>query len=132
MADMAFRPALVEIDSERDVILEEIAMYEDDPQEKVFDVFGGAVFGPDPLGRAIIGRAPVIAQTPAEDISRFHAARYQPENVVIAAAGAIDHDELVRLASDRVQGPDPDQPAPGQPPGSPVVPAGVASRSRFE
>ncbi|MFL5821811.1 MAG: M16 family metallopeptidase [Solirubrobacteraceae bacterium] len=132
MADMVFRPAFQEIDSEREVILEEIAMYEDDPQEKVFDVFGGAVFGPDPLGRAIIGRAPVIAQTPAEDISRFHAARYQPENVVIAAAGAIDHDELVRLASERVQGPDPDQPAPGQPPGSPVVPAGVASRSRFE
>ena len=65
MADMVFRPALKEIDSERAVILEEIAMYEDDPQEKVFDVLGEAVFGDHPLGRAIIGRAPVIAETPA-------------------------------------------------------------------
>ena len=71
MADMVFRPALEEIDSERAVILEEIAMYEDDPQEKVFDTFGEAVFGDDPLGRAIIGRAPVIAGTPAADIARF-------------------------------------------------------------
>ena len=65
MADMVFRPALRDIDSERAVILEEIAMYEDDPQEKVFDVLGEAVFGEHPLGRAIIGRAPVIAETPA-------------------------------------------------------------------
>ena len=57
MADMVFRPALNDIDSERAVILEEIAMYEDDPQEKVFDLFGEAVFGEHPLGRAIIGRA---------------------------------------------------------------------------
>ncbi|HEY6396058.1 MAG TPA: pitrilysin family protein, partial [Solirubrobacteraceae bacterium] len=44
MADMVFRPALRDVDSEREVILEEIAMYEDDPQEKVFDVLGDAVF----------------------------------------------------------------------------------------
>src|SRR6516225_10550569 len=48
MADMVFRPAFNEVDSEREVILEEIAMYEDDPQEKVFDVFGEAVFGHNP------------------------------------------------------------------------------------
>ncbi len=48
MADMVFRPALTDIDSERAVILEEIAMYEDDPQEKVFDVLGEAVFGRSP------------------------------------------------------------------------------------
>ena len=59
MADMVFRPALDDVDSERAVILEEIAMYEDDPQEKVFDVLGRAVFGDHPLGRAIIGRAMV-------------------------------------------------------------------------
>ena len=54
---MVFRPALTEIDAERAVILEEIAMYEDDPQEKVFDVLGSAIFGDHPLGRAIIGHA---------------------------------------------------------------------------
>ena len=99
MADMVFRPALNDIESERAVILEEIAMYEDDPQEKVFDLFGEAVFGEHPLGRAIIGRASVIAETPAEQIARFHAERYEPENVVIAAAGAVDHDAFVELAA---------------------------------
>jgi predicted Zn-dependent peptidase len=101
MADMVFRPALRDIDSEREVILEEIAMYEDDPQEKVFDMLGEAVFGGDPLGRAIIGRASVISDTPAADIATFHRARYRPDNVVIAAAGAVDHDRLVELARDR-------------------------------
>ena len=99
MADMVFRPALTDIDSEREVILEEIAMYEDDPQEKVFDMLGEAVFGEDPLGRAIIGRADVISGTPAPEIARFHHARYRPENVVIAAAGAVEHDALVALAA---------------------------------
>jgi len=101
MADMVFRPSLTEIDAEREVILEEIAMYEDDPQEKVFDVFGEAVFGSDPLGRAIIGRAEVIAGTPPQEIARFHRERYVPVNVVIAAAGSVDHDALVELAQER-------------------------------
>ena len=102
LADIVFRPAFREIDSERAVILEEIAMYEDDPQEKVFDVFGEAVFGAHPLGRAIIGRAEVIAQTPAREIESFHAAHYMPGNVVIAAAGAVEHDALVQLVAERV------------------------------
>jgi predicted Zn-dependent peptidase len=99
MADMVFRPALNDIESERAVILEEIAMYEDDPQEKVFDLLGEAVFGHHPLGRAIIGRADVIAGTPAEQIARFHAERYQPGNIVIAAAGAVEHEPFVEIAA---------------------------------
>ena len=71
-------------------------MYEDDPQEKVFDLLGEAMFGDDPLGRAIIGRAAVISDTPAAAIAGFHADRYSPSNVVIAAAGAVDHDQMVR------------------------------------
>jgi predicted Zn-dependent peptidase len=101
MGDMVFHPALVDVDSEREVILEEIAMYEDDPQDKVFDVFGGAVFGDHPLGRAIIGRPEVVAGTPVEAIAGFHRARYGPSNVVVAAAGAVDHDRLVALVDQR-------------------------------
>jgi predicted Zn-dependent peptidase len=86
------------------VILEEIAMYEDDPQEKVFDLLGEATFGADPLGRAIIGSAEVISDTPTDQIRAFHGERYAPGNVVIAAAGAVDHDALVALTADRVQG----------------------------
>ncbi|MBS1871002.1 MAG: insulinase family protein [Actinobacteria bacterium] len=104
MSEMVWRPAFRDVDSEREVILEEIAMYEDDPQDKVFDVLGEAVFGAHPLGRAIIGRAAVVAGSPVETIRAFHAARYVPRNVVIAAAGAVDHDALVELAAARVPG----------------------------
>jgi len=104
MADMVFRPRLVDIDSEREVILEEIAMYEDEPQEKVFDLLGEATFGGDPLGRSIIGRAEVISGTPRDQIAAFHAERYRPEQMVIAAAGAIEHDEFVSLCAERVPG----------------------------
>jgi predicted Zn-dependent peptidase len=127
MADMVFRPAMREIDSERAVILEEIAMYEDDPQEKVFDLLGEAVFGEHPLGRAVIGRASVIADTPVADIASFHRRRYVPANVVIAAAGAVDHDALVELASERV--PDGRRSAA---PRFPPAPTGSGPRLRFE
>jgi predicted Zn-dependent peptidase len=98
IADMVWRPGFAEDDlvNERQIVLEEIAMYEDDPQDKVFDVLGGAVFGDHPLGRAIIGHADVVAGTPADGLRAFHAASYVPENIVVAAAGSIDHDDLVR------------------------------------
>jgi predicted Zn-dependent peptidase len=121
ISDMVFRPSINDLDAERAVILEEIAMYEDDPQEKVFDVLGRAIFADHPLGRAIIGYAPVIADTPAADIAKFHDSRYLPQNIVIAAAGAVDHDKLVELAASHVPtdvagggpaGPPPIQPAP--------------------
>jgi predicted Zn-dependent peptidase len=128
MADMVFRPSLQEIDAEREVILEEIAMYEDDPQEKVFDTFGEAVFGSDPLGRAIIGRTEVIANTPREEIARFHRERYLPANIVIAAAGAVDHDEFVAIVSDRLDGERAAEPQP-----TAFSPPGLAGpRQRFE
>ena len=76
------------LEQEREIVLEEIAMYEDDPQDKVFDVLGEAVFGAHPLGRAIIGRADVVgAARPRRGWRAFHAARYVPANVVVAAAG---------------------------------------------
>jgi predicted Zn-dependent peptidase len=127
MADMVFRPTLSEIDSERAVILEEIAMYEDDPQEKVFDLLGEAVFGDDPLGRAIIGRAAVISDTPPAEIAGFHQARYAPSNIVIAAAGAVDHDALVALAAERTRSTGEANPAPVV---APQLPDGP--RRRFE
>jgi predicted Zn-dependent peptidase len=98
MADMVWRPAFRDVDPERAVVLEEIAMYEDDPQDTVFDVLGAAVFGDHPLGRSIIGRAPVVRDTPAEQIRRFHARRYVPRSVVVAAAGSVDHATIVELA----------------------------------
>jgi predicted Zn-dependent peptidase len=130
ICDMVFRPSLDEIESERAVILEEIAMYEDDPQAKVFDLLGTAIFAGHPLGRSIIGYAPVIADTPVEEIAAFHSSRYTPGNVVIAAAGAVDHDQLVELALERLQG------VSGSPAGltlaAPQAPTMAEARRRFE
>ena len=119
MSDMVWRPAFRDVDSERQVVIEEIAMYEDDPQDHVFDILGGAIFGDHPLGRPIIGRREVIGETPVESIAAFHAARYLPGNVVLAAAGSVDHDRLVELAAERIpdaagSAPEPD-PAPDRP-----------------
>lgn len=72
-------------------------MYEDDPQDKVFDILGKAVFGAHPLGRAVIGHADVISATPAAGLAGFHGGRYAPTNIVVAAAGSVDHDALVAM-----------------------------------
>ena len=100
LSDMVWRPAFEDADTERAVVLEEIAMYEDEPQDKVFDIIGGAVFGAHPLGRAVIGRADVVAGVPLADIGTFHASRYVPANTVVAAAGSVDHEALVALVRD--------------------------------
>src|SRR5918912_2577071 len=74
MADMVWRPRFDagELEQEREIVLEEIAMYEDDPQDKVFDVLGEAVFADHPLGRGIIGRADVGARDRAARPGPFH------------------------------------------------------------
>jgi predicted Zn-dependent peptidase len=102
-AEMVWRPRFESLEAEREVVLEEIAMYEDDPQDRVFDVLGEAVFGSHPLGRAVIGTAEVVGSVTRERLRAFHAERYAPGSVVIAAAGSVDHDALVQLA--RAAGP---------------------------
>ena len=61
MADMVFAPTFADLDAEREVVLEEIAMVEDSPQDLVHDLFAEATFGTHALGRPVIGRAPVIS-----------------------------------------------------------------------
>jgi predicted Zn-dependent peptidase len=99
MSDMVFAPAFAELDAERDVVLEEIAMYEDAPQELVHDLISDAVFGDHPLGRPVIGTAEVISSIPRESIARYHAEMYVPANIVVAAAGNIEHGTIVDLVS---------------------------------
>ncbi len=97
MSDMVFRPTYPDIDSERQVVLEEIAMYEDEPSDKVHDVLADAVFGDHPLGRPVIGKAEVIAGVPVPDISAYHDHHYVSSNLVVAGAGSIEHARLVEL-----------------------------------
>jgi len=97
MADMVFRPSFADLDAERDVVLEEIAMYEDTPQELVHDLFSEAVFGEHPLGRPVIGTADVISSIGRESIAGYHEQMYAARNVVVAAAGNIEHEHLLAL-----------------------------------
>ena len=99
MSDMVFAPAFAELDSEREVVLEEIAMYDDAPQELVHDLIADAVFADHPLGRPVIGTSEVISSIPREAIARYHDTMYVPGNIVVAAAGNVNHDEVVELVS---------------------------------
>jgi len=97
MADMLWHPRFGELEAEREVVLEEIAMYEDDPQDRVFDVLGRAIFASHPLGRPVIGTAEVVGATTREQLAAYHAEHYLPQNIVIAAAGSLEHDALVEM-----------------------------------
>src|SRR5438874_4775723 len=97
MTDMVFAPAFSDLDAERDVVLEEIAMYEDTPQELVHDLFSEAVFGRHALGRPVIGTADVISTVTKRVLGSYHRQMYAGGNVVIAAAGNIEHNRLVRM-----------------------------------
>ena len=98
LGEMFLKPTFPDIDSERDVVLEEIAMYEDEPSDRVHDVLSSAIFGDHPLGRRILGDADVIANVPIPEISEYHQARYVGPNLVVSAAGSVDHEVITELA----------------------------------
>ena len=86
-----------EVDSERHVVLEEIAMYDDEPQDRVHDLLAEAMYGDRPLGRRVLGDAAVIESIPVAEIADYHRERYTAPNLVVAAAGHLDHAEIVEL-----------------------------------
>ncbi len=102
LAEMLLGPTYPEVDSEREVVCEEIAMYEDEPQDRVHDVLAEALFGQHPLGRRVIGRAEIIGSIPVPEIDGYHRRRYVGPNIVVAAAGNLDHAHIVELASRHV------------------------------
>ena len=87
-----------DVDAERDVILDEIAMHDDDPDDVVHNLFAEVAWGSEsPLGRSIAGSTTSIEQMPRETIRRFWKRHYTPATMVVAAAGAVDHATVVRL-----------------------------------
>jgi predicted Zn-dependent peptidase len=88
------RPA--DVNSERDVILEEIAMRDDDPADLVHEEFSEAMFGVSPLGRSILGSVETIQGITPRAIKAFYTKRYRPENMVVSVAGNVDHAAIVR------------------------------------
>jgi predicted Zn-dependent peptidase len=105
MCDMAARPRFEAeaLESEREVVLEEIAMIEDDPSDLVHDLAARCVFGDHELGRPVIGTAETVRGLTIGDIAGYHSKRYGAGNVVVAAAGNIEHDAFRGLVSDRPQ-----------------------------
>jgi len=101
IADMLYRPSFDEVDSEREVVLEEIAMVEDTPHDLVHDIASQAVFGRHPLGRPVIGRAEVISSVSRRALAAYHRRAYAPERLVLAAAGNLRHERLVELLEAR-------------------------------
>src|SRR4029079_2986929 len=97
MTDMVFAPQFSELDQEREVVLEEIAMYEDAPQDLVHDLFSEAVFGRHALGRPVIGTADVISTISRRSIGAYHRAMYTGANIVVAAAGNVTHNKFLRM-----------------------------------
>ena len=88
-----------EVDAERGVILEEIAMNEDDPADLVHEAFSELVFGDTPLGRPILGTVDSINSITRDRIAEHYRARYTPDHLVVAAAGSLDHDQVVELTA---------------------------------
>jgi predicted Zn-dependent peptidase len=86
-----------DVELERDVVLEEIAMRDDDPEDTIGDLFLSAMFGAHPVGRPVIGSVESISSITRRQLHSFHTRRYTPERMVVAVAGNIDHDEVVGL-----------------------------------
>jgi len=99
IAEMVARPAFVDLDQEREVVLEEVAMYEDSPPELVHDDLCEAVFGEHPLGRPIIGHSETLARLDLPTVRAYHDAHYVNPGIVVAAGGNIDHDRLCALTA---------------------------------
>jgi predicted Zn-dependent peptidase len=124
MTDMVFSPALTDIDPEREVVLEEIAMVDDNPQELVHDLAAEAVFGPHPLGRPVIGEAGVITSITRRSLLGYHRSAYAGPKVVLSAAGNVDHDRIAAALAERRNGGSSNaRPLPRRPAGSPLRPA---------
>ncbi|MEN9287512.1 MAG: hypothetical protein RLZ88_182 [Actinomycetota bacterium] len=87
----------IEFENERTVILEELAMNEDDPQDVAHEAFAEAVLGAHELGRPIGGTEETINAVTRDAVWEHYRANYRPQDLVVAAAGGIDHDRVVRL-----------------------------------
>jgi predicted Zn-dependent peptidase len=113
----AFRPA--EFESERQVILEEVLMHADEPADLVHDLLAEALYPDHPLGRDVMGDHDTVSAMTVDAVAAFHRDHYRPGNIVVAAAGLLDHDRvldgLARHLGDRRGGEAPSRKPPDRP-----------------
>lgn len=99
IGDMVFHPALREedLELERRVILEEIAMVEDTPDDLVFELHNAALWGTHPLGYSILGTRETVGRLGTAELRALHARAYHPEHIIVAVAGNVEHDQLLEV-----------------------------------
>ena len=104
MSDMVLRPTLADLEREREVIVEEIRMYEDRPDQLADEYLSGLIFHDDPLGRPIIGSAETVRGVDHDTLKTFHHGVYTAPNVFVVASGKLDRDELERMVGEKFSG----------------------------
>ena len=100
-----------DVEKERTVIREEINMYLDMPAQHVTDLFNAVLWPGQPLGRPLVGTAETVGAFTPDDLRAYRARHYLPKNTVVAAAGKVAHEELVRIVERLAPG-GPGRPAP--------------------
>jgi predicted Zn-dependent peptidase len=102
--------AAADVDIERQVILEEIAMRDDDPEDTLADLFAGAVFAGHPVASPVIGTVDTISAMSRTQVAGYYRRRYTPDKMVVAVAGGVDHADVLRWVRaafrDRLSAPD--------------------------
>ncbi len=101
MADMLLTPTFADLDQEREVVLEEIAMVEDSPQDLIHDVLAEVVLDGHPLAHPILGSRESITGASPDSIRQYHRARFRFSDMVVAAAGNVEHDSVRELLLER-------------------------------
>lgn len=103
LSDIVRFPAIdpKELDKERNVVLEEISMTDDSPEDVAYDLISSAMFGKQPLGQTILGPRELIASYTREDILAFRARHYSPMNTCVAIAGNFDLNQVKDLMAQR-------------------------------
>jgi predicted Zn-dependent peptidase len=99
LADLIFRPLLrnSDLELERKVILEEINTVDDTPDDLVFELHGVELWGTHPHGYPILGTRDTVGALATQDLRDLHNRAYHPDNIVVAASGNIDHDDLLQI-----------------------------------
>ena len=99
LGDLIFRPLLrqSDLDLERKVVLEEISTVDDTPDDLVFELHGAELWGDHPHGFPILGTRETVSALSAADLRALHDRAYHPGNVILAASGNIEHEELLRI-----------------------------------
>jgi predicted Zn-dependent peptidase len=89
-----------DLESEKEVVLEEINLYEDTPDDRIHDLFATVLWQNHPLGKSVLGHSTTVGSFSRDDVVGYFSKYYVPKNIVVAAAGHLKHDDLVNLASE--------------------------------